>query len=430
QTIVDEVDELSIEDYRETFPILDFRSFSVFQALGIVILRLPLLLVAVAAIGLSDAEAMLLSGNLMSFLILSGVGFGIYLSLPFLNLGWVKILGLLEPSHSLSPIRPGRYAKFSTVHLRCWWIEQQQSLVLRPAKNMVRSPRIFRWFLQHLGARIATSAHIAQSVELMGPLRLITFAEGAIVQSSAQISTVRWEQNALVLAGVYVGRGAKVGTRATLAAGASLGDESWLTPLSSLESAAPDRALLTGVPADAVAGHRLLRRVQRVIGTRPNTVLRETRNVSLQALLEFALVIAPMGMTALISLQFLGFDAIQSLIRSSGKVLTWEVFGLLGSAIAGIWLSILSSSILVSLFVRLTGGHVGAIDAESASGVLARYRQQKMNQLQQFWTWSLTGQYLRALSGVRFARVGGSECDTMTNLLPDLLDAGSDVFFA
>ncbi len=50
--------------------------------------------------------------------------------------------------------------------------------------------------------------------------------------------------------------------------------------------------------------------------------------------------------------------------------------------------------------------------------------------MQQFWTWSLTGQYLRALSGVRFARVGGSECDTMTNLLPDLLDAGSDVFFA
>ncbi|NBT30151.1 MAG: hypothetical protein EBT18_11860, partial [Gammaproteobacteria bacterium] len=319
QTIVDEVDELSIEDYQEAFPILDFRWFSALQALGIVILRLPLLLVAVAALGLSDAEAMLLSGDLMSFLILSGVAFGIYLAFPFLNLGWVKILRLLEPSHSLSPIRPGRYAKFSTVHLSCWWIEQQQSLVLRPAKNMVRSPRIFCWFLRHLGARVATFAHIAQSVEWMGPLTLITFAEGAIVQSSAQISTVRWEQNALVLAEVYVGREAKVGTRATLSPGASLGDESWLTPLSSLESAAPGRALLTGVPANAVAGHRLLRRVQRVIGTRPNTVLRETRNLSLQVLLEFALVIAPMGMTALISLQFLGFDAIQSLIRSSGK---------------------------------------------------------------------------------------------------------------
>ena len=430
RTIVDEVDELSIEDYQETFPILDFRWFSVLQALGIVILRLPLLLVAVAALGLSDAEAMLLSGDLMSFLILSGVGFGIYLALPFLNLGWVKILKSVESSHSLSLVRPGRYAKFSTIHLRCWWIEQQQSLVLRPAKNMVRSPRIFRWFLQHLGATIANSAHIAQSVELMGPLTLITFAKGAIVQSSAHVSTIRWEQNALVLAEVYVGREGKVGTRATLAAGASLGDESWLTPLSSLDGAAPDRTLLTGVPADAVAAHRLLRRVQRVIGTRPNTVLRETRNVSLQVLLEFALVIAPMGMTALISLQFLGFDAIQSLVRSSGKVLTWEVFGLLGSAIVGIWLSILSSSILVSLFVRLTGGHIGAIDAESISGVMARYRQQKMNQLQQFWTWSLTGQYLRALSGVRFTRIGGSECDTMTNLLPDLLDAGANVFFA
>jgi hypothetical protein len=58
------------------------------------------------------------------------------------------------------------------------------------------------------------------------------------------------------------------------------------------------------------------------------------------------------------------------------------------------------------------------------------YRQKKMNQIQRLWTWTITGQYLRALAGVHFTRVGASECDTMFDLVPELASADSQVFWS
>jgi len=53
-----------------------------------------------------------------------------------------------------------------------------------------------------------------------------------------------------------------------------------------------------------------------------------------------------------------------------------------------------------------------------------------LNAIQSRWTWTVTGQYLRALAGVRFPRVGGSECDVMFNLVPELASAASRVFWS
>ena len=54
----------------------------------------------------------------------------------------------------------------------------------------------------------------------------------------------------------------------------------------------------------------------------------------------------------------------------------------------------------------------------------------KMNQVQRQWTWTITGQYLRALAGMRFPRLGASECDLMFNLVPELASADSQVFWS
>jgi acetyltransferase-like isoleucine patch superfamily enzyme len=53
-----------------------------------------------------------------------------------------------------------------------------------------------------------------------------------------------------------------------------------------------------------------------------------------------------------------------------------------------------------------------------------------MNIIQRQWTWTITGQYLRALAGVRFPRVGASECDLMYNIVPELVSADSQVFWS
>jgi hypothetical protein len=58
------------------------------------------------------------------------------------------------------------------------------------------------------------------------------------------------------------------------------------------------------------------------------------------------------------------------------------------------------------------------------------YRLKKMNQIQKWWTWTITGQYLRALAGVHFTRLGASECDVMFNLVPELATADAKVFWS
>jgi hypothetical protein len=63
-------------------------------------------------------------------------------------------------------------------------------------------------------------------------------------------------------------------------------------------------------------------------------------------------------------------------------------------------------------------------------GALLMCRMGAMNRIQEQWTWTITGQYLRALAGMRFPRLGGSECDVMLNLVPELATADSQVFWS
>ncbi|MGB6438058.1 MAG: hypothetical protein WBE89_01720 [Methyloceanibacter sp.] len=54
----------------------------------------------------------------------------------------------------------------------------------------------------------------------------------------------------------------------------------------------------------------------------------------------------------------------------------------------------------------------------------------KLNNIQLLWTWTITGQYLRALAGMHFTRLGASECDVMFNLVPEFATADAQVFWS
>ena len=54
----------------------------------------------------------------------------------------------------------------------------------------------------------------------------------------------------------------------------------------------------------------------------------------------------------------------------------------------------------------------------------------RLNGIQRLWTWTITGQYLRALAGMHFPRFGASECDVMFNVVPEAVTADSQVFFS
>jgi hypothetical protein len=94
------------------------------------------------------------------------------------------------------------------------------------------------------------------------------------------------------------------------------------------------------------------------------------------------------------------------------------------------WLTIVVISVLGCLFIRGTAASPGLYRSRGLKASLLMYRVKKMNQIQRLWTWTITGQYLRALAGLRFTRLGASECDLMTNLVPEVATANARVFWS
>jgi serine acetyltransferase len=156
----------------------------------------------------------------------------------------------------------------------------------------------------------------------------------------------------------------------------------------------------------------------------------DLRNVTTQFVLELGLVIVPGAFIALLTTWFLGFEALSKVNLDANMLTGRDLLVMSGAGVIGIWLGVLTSSLILCTFLRLTPTPPGWTRAASFRGTLARYRQTKMNQVQQMWGWSLTGQYLRALAGVKFSRVGASECDELVNLLPEHLHADANVFIA
>ena len=94
------------------------------------------------------------------------------------------------------------------------------------------------------------------------------------------------------------------------------------------------------------------------------------------------------------------------------------------------WVTLVVTSVLDCLFIRFTASSPGLYPSRGLRGALLMYRLHIMNSVQRQWTWTITGQYLRALAGVRFPHVGASECDVMFNLVPELATADSQVFWS
>ena len=84
------------------------------------------------------------------------------------------------------------------------------------------------------------------------------------------------------------------------------------------------------------------------------------------------------------------------------------------------WVTIVVTSLLGCLFIRWTAFSPGLYPSRGLRGALLIYRIKTFNSIQRLWTWTITGQYLRALAGMHFARFGASECDVMFNIVPEV----------
>jgi hypothetical protein len=157
----------------------------------------------------------------------------------------------------------------------------------------------------------------------------------------------------------------------------------------------------------------------------------ETFNLLMQVLLEVCLVVLPTAVLAWLAATFIpaansapsgDYFSEVSLLAMVGQITLF--------AVVTTWATIILISVLGCLFIRFTASSPGLYPSRGLRSALLLYRVKKMNQIQRLWTWTITGQYLRALAGLRFRHFGASECDLMYNLVPEIVTADSQVFWS
>ncbi len=157
----------------------------------------------------------------------------------------------------------------------------------------------------------------------------------------------------------------------------------------------------------------------------------ETLNILLQIFLDFWLLVVPTAAVTWFAATFIPVKETEFAIDYFKTTPLHEIVWHMGLyALITTWVTVILISVLVCLFLRCTGSSPGLYPSRGLRAALLLYRLKKMNQIQRVWTWTITGQYLRALAGMRFPRVGGSECDLMLNLVPEAASADSQVFWS
>ena len=406
--------------------------FSCLQALFLVLLFSPPLIVFLSLIAFSQVGAFFMTASAWEFLLLGFIAYMAALVVPFAGLLWVMLLKLLMGGHPYrNRVNPGTYPKWSRMHLRVWCIGRLQSTVLQPLGTLFRSAPLMAYALRRLGATVGKNLQCAHDVDFSGPLDLFWAGDDVAVQSGAYVHTTRWINQQLHIGPVTLESGCKIGMRAGVAGGVTVGRHSRIRPFTpALKDVGPGE-MWEGAPAHFSGRCVPLSRTADHCRQKLPVWLMETINILLQVFLDFWLVVAPTAAVTWFATHFIpvpedmGAGDYFKLTPLPDIIWHLSLYSFTTS-----WVTIVAISILGCLFLRFTASGPGLYPTRGFRANLLLYRIKKLNQVQGIWTWTLTGQYLRALAGMRFPRLGATECDLMFNLVPELARADSQVFWS
>ena len=411
--------------------VLSVGAFTALQVLFALVLYAPALAAAFIALDLLDVGAFLATATLLEYLAVGAFLYLVGLAAPFAALLWVLVLKLLLGKKLLGTREaPGVYRKWSRMHLRIWCIGRMENTVLQLLGTMYRSAPVLSYVLRRLGATVGRNVQCAYDASLSGPLGLISIGDDVSISTGAYVRATRWSGPYLQVAHVRLESRCRIGTRAGVGPGATVGAGAWVTPFTPvLEDVGPGE-LWEGAPARLVGRCTGLKRTANACRYAHPIWLLETVNVLMQTFLSFWLTVVPAA-TILWIARPLAFAGEAGLGSTYFKVtpLPEVAWRLAIYAFVATWVTAVATSLLGCLFLRLTAASPGLYPTRGLRGALLLYRMKKMNDIQALWTWTVIGQYLRALAGLRFPRVGASECDVLINLVPELVSADSQAFW-
>jgi non-ribosomal peptide synthetase-like protein len=412
--------------------VLSVGHFTTLQILFLLLLYAPDLIGLIGLVAMAPIGELFLGAHLREFILIGFLLYALALLLPFAQTLWVMVIKLfLRGDIHGGSVAPGVYAKWSRAHLRTWCIERLGESVLWPLGTMVRSAPIMAWALRRLGATVGANLQCDHDVEFSGPLDLLSIGDDVAIQTGAYISMSKWVGQELHVGPVHLESGCKIGMRSGVANDVTVGRGSWITPLTPILSDVGPEEMWQGAPARFGGRCTELKRTASSCRYALPFWLLESLSLLMQVVLEFCLTVLPAATVSWWAATFVfvgeaGHASGYFEMASRGNIV-WHL-GLY--AFVTTWVTIVLISVLSCLFLRCTAASPGLYPARGFRGALLLYRVRKLNQIQRLWTWTLTGQYLRALAGVRFPRVGASECDLMINLVPELAGAGSQVFWS
>ena len=427
-----ESDENSAERDEPAAEVLPIGYFTTLQVLFAIFLYSPGLVAFLSIVGFAEVGTFFTTASLWAFIF---VGFCLYLLglvVPFASLLWVMMIKLIMGGDIYkNNVAPGVYPKWSRMHLRIWCIGRLENMVLLPLGAMYRSAPLMAFVLRQLGATVGDNLQCAHDAYLSGPLDLISIEDDVAIQTGAYIQTTRWSGQYLHVGPVHLESGCKIGMRAAIANNVRVGRGTWITPFTPILSDVGSQEMWEGAPARLSGRCTELKRTANTCQYRCPIWLLETLNILMQIFIFFWLSVVP---TAAILWLARSFIPAGEADLSGGYFRVTPLFEIVWHltlyAFISTWVTVVVTSLLGCLFIRCTAALPGLYPSRGLRGALLMYRMKIMNGIQRQWTWTITGQYLRALAGVRFPRLGASECDVMFNLVPELAIADSQVFWS
>ncbi|MDX2416564.1 MAG: AMP-binding protein [Xanthomonadales bacterium] len=412
--------------------VLGVGYFTSLQVLFLFLLFAPPLTGFLVFISFAEIGEFFMTAYLWEFIAVGFLMFLVALVFPFASLLWVMIIKLFMGGHIYrNNVTPGIYPKWSRMHLRIWCIGRMETFVIVPLGAMFRSAPLMAYVLRRLGATVGDNLQCAHDVEFSGPLDLFSTGNDVAVQTGAYIHMSRWLGQDLHIGPVHLGSGCKVGMRAAIANGVTIGSGTWINPFTPILSNVGSDEMWEGAPA-RLSGRctELKRAASSCPSVRPFWLM-ETINVLMQVFLEFCLIVVPTAAVTWFAVTFIPVRETQIAGEYFKLTSLYEIIWQMSLYVfVTTWVTVVLVSILVCLFLRYTAISPGLYSSRGLKGSLLLYKLKKMNQIQHQWTWTITGQYLRALAGMRFPRLGASECDVMFNLVPELTSADSQVFWS
>jgi len=412
--------------------VLSVRYFTTLQILFSLFQYSPAIIALLLLFDEAEDGVSFLRASIWDYLV---AGLGVYLlvlAVPFAALVWAMLIkSFMGGDVHKNNVTPGVYPKWSRMHLRIWCILRVESMVLVPLTSLYRSAPLRAFAIRQLGGKVGKNLQCAHDSVLYGPLDLLTVDDDVAIQTGAYIQMTRWSGQNLQVGPIHLESGCKIGMRSAIACNVTVGSGTWVAPFTPILRDVGSQEVWEGSPARLTGRYTELKRTAEVCTYSQPIWLLESVNVLMQMIISFTLSAAPLAVV----LWLLGSYILPAEISTFGAdlragpflVLVWH---LTLYTFFTTWATILATSVLGCIFIRLTAASPGLYPSRGLRAALLMYRMHKMNSIQTQWTWTITGQYLRALAGMRFRRVGGSECDVMHNLVPELATADAQVFWS